>query len=134
MPAMTIVNNPFVTVWYHPESKIVHSKVHKFITGREFREFLMAGKDALVRNKAQKWLSDDRGSTVLKQEDVDWGHQNWFPECVKHGWKYWAIVQPEKVLAQTKMEELVKKFAAHGVTSKFFTNDRDALTWLERQP
>lgn len=134
MPAETIVNNPFVTVWYHPDSKIVHSKVHKFITGREFKEFLIAGKDALVRHKAKKWLSDDRGSTVLRQEDVEWGNQNWFPECVRHGWKYWAIVQPEKVLAQTKMEELVKKFADHGVTSKFFTNDRDAMTWLERQP
>jgi hypothetical protein len=88
MPAETIVNNPFVTVWYHPESKIVHTKVHKFIAGREFREFLMAGKDALVRNRAKKWLSDDRGNPVLKQEDVDWGHQNWFPECVRNGWKY----------------------------------------------
>jgi hypothetical protein len=31
------------------------------------------------------------------------------------------------------MEDLVKQFAEHGVTSKFFTDDREALTWLERQ-
>lgn len=134
MPAVTVVDNPFVTVWFHPESRIVHSKVHKFVSGKEFREFLMAGKDALVKYGARKWLSDDRESPVLRQEDVDWGNENWFPVCVRHGWKYWAIVQPQKVLAKSKMEDLVKRFADHGVTSRFFSSDRDALIWLERQP
>lgn len=134
MPDVTVIDNPFVTVWFHPESRIVHSKVHKFVSGKEFREFLMAGKDVLIKHGARKWLSDDRESPVLRHEDVEWGNQNWFPVCVKHGWKYWAIVQPQKVLAQSKMEDLVKKFAAHGVTSRFFTSDREALTWLERQP
>jgi hypothetical protein len=133
MPPITLINNPYVTLWYHPDTKIVHSKIHKFITGKEFQEFLMTGKDVLIKNQAKKWLSDDRSNSVLKKEDVDWGNENWFPVCVKHGWKYWAIVQPQKVLAQSRLEDLVKQFATHGVTSKFFTDDKDAMAWLERQ-
>jgi hypothetical protein len=133
MAAITVLDNPFVTVWFHSHTKIVHSKVHKFITGKEFRDFLMAGQDALVKHGARKWLSDDRNSPVLKKEDVEWGNQHWLPECVRHGWKYWAIVQPEKVLAQMRMEELVKKFGEHGVTSRFFSDDGLAMRWLESQ-
>jgi hypothetical protein len=132
MAALTVITNPHVTLWYHPEAKIVHSKIHKFITGKEFREFLMAGKDLLVKHQAKKWLSDDSSNTVLKKEDVDWGNANWFPECVAHGWKYWAIVEPQ-ALAQSRMEELVKHFAEHGVTSKFFIDVNEAMRWLERQ-
>jgi len=96
MAMMTVLDNPFVTVWYHTETKIVHSRIHKFVSGKEFREFLIAGKDVLIRNQATKWLSDDRSNSVLRKEDVDWGNQNWFPQTVRAGWKYWAIVQPEK--------------------------------------
>jgi hypothetical protein len=134
MAAITLINNPFVTLWFHPDTKIVHSKVHKFITGKEFKEFLTTGKDVLIKHQCRKWLSDDRSNTVLKKEDVDWGNENWFPVCVRNGWKYWAIVQPQKVLAQSRMEDLVKQFADHGVTSKFFSDDTDAMIWLERQP
>jgi hypothetical protein len=131
--AITLMENPYVSVWFHPNTKIVHSRIHQFVSGKEFREFLMVGQAALIKNQAKKWLSDDRSNTVLRKEDVDWGNENWFPVCVKHGWKYWAIVQPQKVLAQARLEELVKEFASHGVTSKFFSDPNDAMTWLERQ-
>jgi hypothetical protein len=131
---MTIVDNPFVTLWYHPETKIVHHQLHRFITGKEFREFLMAGSDVLAKNGATKWLSDDHSNSVLKQEDIDWGDANWLPQTIKAGWKYWAIVQPEKILAQSAMERLVDRYAKMGITSKFFIDTREAMGWLERQP
>jgi hypothetical protein len=133
MPKITVFESPAVTVYFHQESKVVHSQIHKFVTGKEFQGFLMAGLDALVKNKAKKWLSDDRSNSVLRKEDVDWGNANWFPKCVQAGWKYWAIVQPEKVLASVPMERLVQEFKEHGVTSKFFSDSRDAMIWLEQQ-
>ena len=132
MSATTVIDNAHVTLWYHPEAKIVHSKIHKFVSGKEFREFLMTGKNVLVKHGARKWLSDDSSNTVIRKEDIDWGNANWFPECVAHGWKYWAIVKPQ-VLAQSRMEELVVLFSSHGVTSQFFDNVNDAMRWLERQ-
>jgi hypothetical protein len=133
MPTMTVLDTPFVTVWYHPETKIVHSRIHKFVSGKEFQDFLLAGMDVLVRNRAKKWLSDDRSNSALRKEDVDWGNQNWFPQTVRAGWKYWAIVQPEKILAQVPMERLVEDYKRYGVTSKFFTDSVAAMTWLEKQ-
>lgn len=134
MSKQVIYESPSVSVSYHPESGIIHSQVHKFVTGKEFQDFLMAGYNALVKNKSRKWLSDDRSNSVLRKEDVDWGNQNWFPKCVAAGWKYWAIVQPEKVLAAAPMERLVEDFKKFGVTSKFFSDPNAAMSWLESQP
>ena len=134
MSKQVIYDSPSVSVWYHPESGIIHSHVHKFVTGKEFQDFLMAGYNALMKNKSRKWLSDDRSNSVLRKEDVDWGNQNWFPKCVAAGWKYWAIVQPEKVLAAAPMERLVEDFKKFGITSRFFSDTTAALAWLESQP
>jgi len=60
MPKVVIHDTPSVTVWYHPESNIIHSQVHRFVTGKDFQDFLMAGYAALVKNRSKKWLSDDR--------------------------------------------------------------------------
>jgi len=133
MADITIIDNPFVTVWYHPDKKIVHHQIHKFVFGNAFREFLLAGTEAMKKNRATKWLSDDRGNTVMSQEDVEWGQTNWFPQTVQAGWKYWAIVQPEKVLAQMGMERLVKQYSEAGITAKFFSDPDEAMKWLESQ-
>ncbi len=133
MPSQTVFDTPFVTVWYHPDKHIVHHEIHKFVYGKEFREFLLAGTAAMKKNHAHKWLSDDRNNTVLSQEDVEWGQTNWFPQTIQAGWKFWAIVQPEKVLAKMGMERLVKLYAEAGVTAKFFTDPAEAMKWLEAQ-
>jgi hypothetical protein len=134
MSKVVVHNGPSVTVWFHPESNIVHSQVHKFVTGKPFQDFLRAGYDALAKHKSKKWLSDDRSNSVLRQEDVEWGNQNWLPKCVAAGWKYWAIVQPEKILAHAPMERLVADFKQLGITSKFFSDSTAAMAWLESQP
>lgn len=130
---ITIIDSPVVTLWYHPDKKIVHHQIHKFVAGKDFREFLMAGYEVLRKNMARKWLSDDRSNMVLGKADMDWSQSEWAPQVAKAGWKYWAIVRPEKVLATVAMERLAAKYAALGVTAKFFTDPRDAMTWLETQ-
>ncbi len=133
MPAITIYESPNVTVWYHTDKRVVHHQIRKFVHGAEFQAFLTAGTEALTKYGAVKWLSDDRGNTVLSQEDQKWGHDVWFPQTAKAGWKYWAIVRPEKVLARLTMEKLTREYAAAGVTAKFFNNPDDAMRWLESQ-
>ena len=133
MPAQTIIDNPSVTLWYHADKKIVHHKIHKFIFGKEFRELLLTGSDVLKKNQAQKWLSDDRSNSVLSKEDLEWSETHWAPGAAQGGWKYWAIVQPEKVLGQAAMERLVKKYATLGVKARIFTDSTEAMTWLEQQ-
>lgn len=133
MAAITIYESPAVTVWYHTDKRIVHHQIRKFVHGKEFQEFLLAGTAALAKNGAVKWLSDDRGNTVLSQEDQQWGQTFWFPQTAKAGWKYWAIVRPQKVLARLTMEKLTKEYAAAGVVARFFSDPDEAMRWLESQ-
>ncbi len=69
----------------------------------------------------------------MSKEDMDWGQGVWFPQTVQAGWKYWAIVQPKKVLAQLGMEQLVKVYSSAGITAKFFSDPDEAMKWLEGQ-
>ncbi len=131
MAKITIYDTEFATMWYLPETKIVYHKIHKFLFGEEFHKFLLTGTDAILKNHATKWLSDDRLNSVLRKEDMDWGAANWFPQTIKGGWKYWAIVQPEKVIAQMNMEQLAKNYGSMGLTVKFFSDPDAAMKWLE---
>ena len=64
---------------------------------------------------------------------MEWGMSNWFPQTIQAGWKYWAIVQPEKVIAQLNMKKLVEDYAKAGIVAKFFSNPEEAMKWLESQ-
>ena len=130
---VTVLQTPNVSLYYHQSSRIVHHEIRRFITGQDFRDLLTAGSDLLRKNAARKWLSDDRGQWVLAKEDLDWSEAHWAPQTAKAGWKYWAIVRAEKVLAKVAMETLVAKYAKLGVKAQFFTNPNDALAWLEKQ-
>ena len=131
MATITILDTPVVTVWYHTDKKIVHHQIHKFVSGSQFRQFLTAGAEVLEKYRASKWLSDDRGNSVLAKDDVEWSQRMWAPRAVRAGWKYWAIVQPGKVLAQVAMERLVEEYSKQGVTAKFFSDVEQATKWLE---
>ncbi len=131
MPKITLYDTEFATMWFHTEKKIVHHKIHKYIYGEEFHKFLMCGTEAMKKYQAHKWLSDDRAVPVVSQEDMDWGRVNWFPQTVLFGWKYWAVVQPAKAIAQMNLESLTKEYSAAGVTAQFFTDPESAMKWLE---
>jgi hypothetical protein len=133
MQTQTIIDSPFATLWYYPDKKIVHHRIHKFIFGKDFRDLLMAGTEVLKKNQAAKWLSDDRSNSVLSKEDVEWSEAHWSPPTAQAGWKYWAIVQPDKVLGQLAMSRLMEKYAALGVTARIFSDPTEAMAWLEKQ-
>jgi hypothetical protein len=130
MSQIVLYDTPYATMWFHPEAKVVHHQVHKFIFGDEFYKFLLSGTEAMKKYKARKWLSDDRAVTVIRPEDMEWGIKNWIPPTVAAGWKYWAIVQPAKALAQMNLEGLSQQYATFGIESKFFSDPDEAMKWL----
>lgn len=134
MSKITVIDNPYVTLWFHTDKKIVHHQLHQFIYGQVFREFLLAGTELMKKHGGKKWLSDDRSNTVLSQDDSQWGETNWFPQTVAAGWKYWAIVRPKKTLAQMGMDRIAKEYAKAGITAQFFSDPDEAMRWLEKQP
>lgn len=125
--------NEHVTIWYHPESNIVHHKFHSFTHGEDLKELLNIGLELFKRKGSQKWLSDDSNNPIMKQEDLDWSKSVWRPAVIAAGWKYWAIVNPEQVAGQMLLKKLVKEYADTGVTVQFFKDADEALKWLESQ-
>ncbi len=130
MAAQVLIDNPYVTLWYHPEAKIVHHQMHRFIVESVFREFLQAGTQAMKQHGGCKWLSDDRKNPVLAQSLHDWAREHWFPQTREAGWKYWAIVAPREELGQWTMQRAVDEYRALGITAKYFDDPDEALRWL----
>ena len=130
MAAQVLIDNPYVTLWYHPETKIVHHQMHKFIIESVFRDFHEAGTLALKQHGAQKWLSDDRKNPVLAQSLHEWARDHWFPKTRDAGWKYWAIVAPEEELGQWTMDRAVEDYRAQGIIARYFREPDEAMQWL----
>jgi hypothetical protein len=131
MSPITVYESEQVTVWYHPDRKVIHHQMHKYTHGQAYRDALMAGLEAMKEYHAQKWLSDDRLNPVLKPEDQQWSGGVWRPAVIAAGWKYWAIVQPENVIAKLRMDKLAEVYSKLGVTVQFFGDPEEAMKWLE---
>jgi hypothetical protein len=125
-----ILENEYVSLWFYPEDKIVHHQLHKFIFGDHYKDFFTKGADVFEENGCVKWLSDDTHSSALRQEDIDWGMVNWVPRMIKAGWKYWALVMPNKAVAKMNHRELIEHFKEQGVTVEIVSNTQEGLAWL----
>lgn len=130
MSATTIIQNDQITIWYHPDKKVIHHQMHKYTHGQMFREALTAGAAAMRKYHARKWLSDDRNNPVLTPEDLQWSFEVWEPQILAAGWKYWAIVQPERVVAKLRMDKLAERYSTKGVTVQLFSDPDEAMNWL----
>jgi hypothetical protein len=128
---VTVLDTPQVALWYYPEDRIIHHEIKQFLSGKSLRDFLRTVAGLFEQHRAEKWLSDDRRVPVIRPGDIDWGDADWFPRAASAGWKYWAIVRPEKLVGQAVMRELSEKYARHGVTSEWFNDPADALWWLQ---
>ncbi len=131
MSAISVLENEYASVWYHPEAGIVHHQFHKFIFGDAFRTVLSTGAEVMKKNGARKWLSDDRNNSALPQEDADWGQTTWTPQVLAAGWKYWAVVLPEKAVGQMNMKRFIDDYSGRGVKVQVFSDPDQALKWLE---
>ncbi len=128
--SVTIIENEYATLVYHPDTKIVHHTFLKPIGGDEFRAVLNAGAQVLKENKASKWLSDDRENSVLSNDDLAWSKDDWFPRAVRAGWKYWGLVVPQDILARMNMKQFVDSYLDQGLRIMVFSKPEKAMEWL----
>jgi hypothetical protein len=131
MPATTIRKDEFVTMFYYPESKILHHQMHKFFFGQTFRDIMNTATDVFQKYGVQKWLADDTAVTAWTKEDQEWGSSDWFPRALKSGWRYWAIIMPQNTLGQLAVKRVAEKYAAHGIQTRTFSSVDEAKKWLE---
>ena len=128
-----ILENEHVTLWYYPALKIVHHQMVQAPSSEEFRQLLTEGTDTLERFGAIKWLSDDRGNTLLKPQDEEWAQREWLPRVLRAGFKFWAIVLPNAAIGKLNMQRLATLHAQFGIVSRVETTPYPAFEWLKAQ-
>jgi hypothetical protein len=130
--AEIIFDSEYITVVYHPETKIVHHTIHKTVPFPILTAATDAGTEALARYGANKWLSDDRKNTALSQESLEYALSDWGARTVKAGWKYWALVVPTAFSGRLDMTRLVEHCYNLGVRVMVFTDPEEAYNWLAK--
>ena len=128
--ARQLFENDVGIVRFHDDGAIVHHEFKGRAAGVGFQEVLSAGLAEMIRTGAQRWLSDDRKHTVLDEPDERWARTVWFPKAAAAGWKYWAIVNPEKAVGQMQTVRHVKFMELGGVKVATFSTVEAALEWL----
>jgi hypothetical protein len=133
MNQILVADNALISVWVYPERKIIHHAMKAYCHGRILQESLTKGIEAMKLHRATKWLSDDRASGPVPKDDEEWAYKVWFPKAMAIGWKHWAILRPEKVIAQIKYARALKSWPDLGVNTQFFSDPDEAMKWLDTQ-
>ena len=110
-------------------------RISKFrhVYGQALQDGLTAGLALLRKHHACKWLSDDRNNGPISPKDAEWLSKVWEPQAIAAGWRFWALVQPMKVLGEMNMRRHVARIAGLGVTLRVFEEVPLAEAWLDAQ-
>jgi hypothetical protein len=133
MTDITVYDTEHITIKYLPDKKIIYHTVHKPIpSGQPLREALMCGFDMLQHYGASKWVSDDRLNGPMSVEDREWGHTNLNSRAMEAGWKYWALVVPEQLVAAGTMMPTITELFKLGLRMMVFSKVEEAFKWIEQ--
>jgi hypothetical protein len=132
MPPVTILDDEHMSLWYHPESGIVHHRIQKYLVQGGFRKLLTAGAELLETHRATKYLSDDRSNVVVDPEDVKWADENWYPRVIKAGLKRWALVLPSTTVGTLQAKTILQDRRNRGLEVEGFSSLEPAMAWLQK--
>lgn len=130
MSSDVVYENEHITMYYHPDTKIVHHVYESTIGGETLKHGLTLGVDLLKQHNAEKWLSDNRKSDAHTEEETEWINSVWLPSAIEAGWKFWALVVPDSFIARVNQIEFVQAFYDMGVWVRVFINPDEAMAWL----
>jgi hypothetical protein len=131
MSVEVILDNEYVTLWYYPEAGIVHHKFKKYIHGERFREAITRAIETLEQRGGNKWLADDRLNSALSKDEYNWVSTVANPRMLAAGWKYWALIYPDKKPGRTNLDYYVRASSGYGIFAQAFDDVAEAVKWLE---
>jgi hypothetical protein len=103
-----------------------------FAEGEEYREGLNKGLEVIEQHGAENWLADLREMGAVSQEDQEWTRNEWHPRAFETSLTNMAIIQPESVVAEMSVDDLVQEIGEE-TTIQIFDNKEDAKSWLDEQ-
>ena len=134
MAKTIILDDEFATLWFHEREKIVHHEFHKFIFGEPFHKVLNEALRVMKETGSEKWLSDDRKNAAISQEDQEWLAKEWRPKALESGWKYWAVVLPEKTVGRLSILRIFDTYREKtAIVADTFDDPTEAFAWLLQQ-
>jgi hypothetical protein len=130
MPTITVLDDEYATLWYHPEGGIVHHKLHKYPMPGVFQRLLTASAELFETHHATKYLSDDQSNVVVDPRDIKWADANWYPRVIKAGLRHWALVVPSNLVGTMQSKTIVEERRKRGLDVQAFDSDVAAMAWL----
>jgi hypothetical protein len=119
-----------MSVWCYPKWRLIYHQMHRYCLGEPFRAGMSAGTQAMQRHRAIAWLSDDRLNGPLPDEDEQWAGTFWFQQTKAAGWKYWAMVLPERAVGKLNVKRYIELSRKRGIEAQMFVAPEPALDWL----
>ncbi len=131
MATVTILDDEYMSLWYHPETGIVHHRIKGYLVQGGFRKLLNASAELVETHRATRYLSDDRQNVVVDPEDIKWADDNWYPRVFKAGLKRWALVLPATMVGTLQAKSILETRRKQGLEAEGFDRIEAALAWLQ---
>jgi hypothetical protein len=122
-----------LTATYDDATDTVVMEWYTFAEGEPFREGLDAGLDLVKQEGAENWLADLKDLGTVDQDDQEWSNQDWFPRAMETTLTNMAIVQPESVVANMSVENIMQEVGDGAITTHYFDDRAEAEDWLAAQ-
>ncbi|WP_324760047.1 STAS/SEC14 domain-containing protein [Haloarcula sp. GH36] len=129
---MAQYESAFLTIEWDGSIEAVIMNWTDFAEGEEYREGLNKGLEVIEQHGAENWLADLREMGAVSQEDQEWTRNEWHPRAFETSLTNMAIIQPESVVAEMSVDDLVQEIGEE-TTIQIFDNREDAKTWLDEQ-
>lgn len=130
---MAYYDKQHLTAEYNSHTDTVVMNWHGFAEGEAFREGLDAGLELVKEKGARNWLADLRELGAVDQDDQEWSNEEWFPRALETSLTNMAIVQPESVIANMSVDNIMQEVGDGAITTHYFDDREDAEEWLAEQ-
>lgn len=130
---MVYYDEDHLTVQYNEDLDAVVMKWHDFAEEETFRDGLDAGLELVQKENAESWLADLRDMGTVADADQAWSNNNWFPRAIETSLSQMAIVQPESVIANMSVENIMQEVGDGELKTHYFDNRSEATQWLQGQ-
>jgi hypothetical protein len=122
-----------LTVRWDDSLDAVVMEWHEFAEGEPYREGLEAGLELVQEKRAANWLADLREMGTVAEDDQEWSNEEWFPRALDSSLSNMAIVQPESVVADMSVENIMQEVGDGALKTRYFDDRTQATSWVEEQ-
>jgi hypothetical protein len=127
-------DEPFLTISWEPEDRIIRAEWKDEIGGEPMRRGLDAGLELIRLQQARRWLVDSRRLGAIAPADVKWVNDVWMPQAAAAGISAMAFVLARKLVMQLTMKAFMARIDEREVANAYFDELEPARAWLRTQP